>query len=151
MNNEMTASSSPKILVVDDNLVIQRTVAMTLSNAGYQVSIAGDISAALSAARREKPDLILLDISFPLDSTNVGGPSQDGLFVMQWIRRTPEAGKIPIIIISGSDPLKYKDQVPPHGIVAWFRKPLNHEELLATIKTALAKQPAAAQPLCPEI
>jgi CheY-like chemotaxis protein len=151
MNVETTASSSPKILVVDDNLVIQRTVAMALSKVGYQVSIAGDISAALSAARQEKPDLILLDISFPLDPANVGGPSQDGLFVMQWLQRTPEAGKIPVIIISGTDPLKYKDQISPQGIVAWFRKPLNHEELLATIKTALANKTAVAQPINPEI
>jgi two-component system, cell cycle response regulator len=151
MNVETTASSSPKILVVDDDVVIQHTVAMALNKAGYQVSIARDISAALSAARREKPDLLLLDISFPLDPANFGGPSQDGLFVMQWLQRTPETKIIPTIIISGSDPLKYKDQVSPSSIVAWFRKPLNHEELLATIKTALAKKPVAVQPISPEI
>jgi len=146
MNAETTASSSPKILVVDDNLVIQRTVAIALNKAGYQVKVAGDISAALTAARQEKPDLILLDISFPLDPANVGGPSQDGLFVIQWLQRTPETAKIPTIIISGCDPMKYKDQVSPSSIVAWFRKPLNHEELLATIKSVLAGKPTNQSP-----
>jgi CheY-like chemotaxis protein len=148
MNAEQIASSSPKILVVDDDLVIQRTVSMLLKKAGYQVFIAGDVSAALSATRQEKPDLILLDISFPLDSANFGGPSQDGLFVLQWLQRTTETKTIPTVIISGTDPLKYKDQITPSHIVAWFRKPLNHEELLATIKTALAKKAATAQPVC---
>jgi DNA-binding response OmpR family regulator len=151
MNAEPTASSSKKILVVDDNLVIQRTLTMVLNKAGYQVSIAGDISAALSAARLKKPDLILLDISFPLDGASVGGPS-DGLFVIQWLQRAGEAKSIPTIVISGTDPAKYKDQVAASGIIAWFCKPLNHEELLATIKTTLAPKAAPApQPLSPEI
>jgi CheY-like chemotaxis protein len=147
MNIEMTASSPAKILVVDDNLVIQRTLEMALKNAGYKVLIAGDISDALTTARREKPDLMLLDISFPLESDNVGGPSHDGTFVIQWLQRTPEAGKIPIIIISGTDPMKYKDQISPQGIVAWFPKPLNHDELLKTIKSSLAKRTPVAQPV----
>ena len=137
MNAEPTATSSKKILMVDDDLVIQRTVAMALKNAGHQVFTAGDISTALSTARREKPDLMLLDISFPLDYANVGGPAQDGFFVVEWLRHTPEAEKIPIIIISGTDPAKYKDQIPAKGIVACFQKPLNHDELLATIEAAL--------------
>jgi CheY-like chemotaxis protein len=137
MNTELTASSHPKILLVDDNLVIQRTVAMALKNAGYQVFTAGDISATLTTVRREKPDLILLDLAFPLDPANVGGPSQDGLFVIEWLRRTPEAEKIPIIIISGTDPAKYKNQISSSRITACFRKPLNHDELLVAIHTAL--------------
>jgi DNA-binding response OmpR family regulator len=151
MNTEPTASSSSKILVVDDNLVIQRTVTTALNKGGYQVLTVSDISTALSATRREKPDLILLDISFPLDSTNVCGPSQDGLFVIQWLQRTPETKMIPIIIISGSDPAKYKGQFSTEQIAAWFRKPLNHGELLAAIKTVLEKNTATAPVISPEI
>jgi DNA-binding response OmpR family regulator len=151
MNTEPTASSSSRILVVDDDLVIRQTVAMALKKAGYQVSIAADISAALTAARREKPDLILLDITFPLDPTNVGGPSRDGLFIIDWFQRTPETKIVPIIIISGTDQVKYKDQISPEGIVAWFRKPLNHEELLAAMKTALDRQVTTAPPISSEI
>lgn len=151
MNVPTTAAGSPKILVVDDNLVIQKTLAMTLNKAGYQIIIASDVSAALSAARREKPDLILLDISFPLDSANVGGPSQDGLFVIQWLQRTPETKIIPIIIISGTDPAKYKDLLSSAGITGCFSKPLNHDELLSAIKTALGKNAASPQLVSPEI
>jgi len=137
MNEKPTASSPSKILVVDDDMVIRQTVTTALKKAGHQVFSASDISSALTTVRREKPDLMLLDISFPLDYANVGGPAQDGFFVVEWLRRTPEAQKIPIIIISSTDPAKYKDQVPAKGIVACFRKPLNHDELVAAVQTAL--------------
>jgi two-component system OmpR family response regulator len=148
MNAETTASSSSKILVVDDDMVIQRTLTTALKKAGYQVFTAADISAALSTVRLEKPDLMLLDISFPPD---VGGPAKDGFFVVEWLRRTPEAQIIPIIIISATDPAKYKDQVPAKGIVACFRKPLNHQELLAAIKATLDKNAVPVQPIGAEI
>jgi CheY-like chemotaxis protein len=142
MNVKITASSSPKILVADDDFVIRITVAAALSKVGYQVSLAADISETLTAARSQKPDVILLDMSFPLESDNFGGPSHDGTFVVQWLLRTPETAKIPIIVISGNDPLKYKDQIAPGGIIAWFRKPLNHDVLLKTILATLANKPA---------
>ena len=145
MNEKTTVGNAPKILLVDDNLVIQRTVGMALKNKGYEVSIAADISATLSAVRQEKPDLILLDLTFPLDPANVGGPSQDGLFVIQWLQRTPEAKNIPIIIISGADPAKYKDQIAGAGIVACFQKPLNNGELASAINEALAANALAGR------
>src|SRR5450755_1299979 len=111
MNTQTTAASSRKILLVDDNLVIQLTVAQALKNAGYQVFTASDISATLGIVRREKPALILLDLSFPLDAGNFGGAAQDGFFIVEWLRRTPEAAKIPIIIVSATEPAKYQNQV----------------------------------------
>ncbi len=137
MSAEKTVSGSRKILLVDDNLVIQLTVAQALKKAGYQVFTATDISATLGIVRREKPDLILLDLSFPLDSEHFGGAAQDGFFVVEWLRRTPEAAKIPIIIVSATEPSKYQNQISSKGIIACFHKPLNHEELVATINTAL--------------
>jgi CheY-like chemotaxis protein len=137
MNAQTTAASSRKILLVDDNLVIQLTVTQALKNAGYQVFTASDISATLGIVRREKPDLILLDLSFPLDSANFGSAAQDGFFIVEWLRRTPEAAKIPIIIVSATEPAKYQNQVSDKGVIACFHKPLNHPELMATIQTAL--------------
>ncbi len=134
MNEESTASSPRKILVVDDNAIIQQTVSLALTNKGYQVFAAGDISGTLGVIRREKPDLILLDLNFPVE---VSSPAQDGFFIVEWLRRTPEAEKIPIIIISATDPMKYKDQILAGGIVACFQKPLNHDALLLAIRNTL--------------
>jgi two-component system KDP operon response regulator KdpE len=145
MSVEPIVTSSLKILVVEDNPVIQRTLSLALKNKGYQVFIASDISPALSTVRQEKPDLILLDLSFPFNPADVGGPLQDGFFVIEWLRRAPGAEKIPIIIISGTDPVKYKDQISAAGIVACFQKPLNHDELLAIIQSTLAGNATARQ------
>ena len=56
-----------KVLIVDDNEVIIKTLSMKLKSSGYDVIAATDGSEAVSAARRDKPDLIVLDISFPPD------------------------------------------------------------------------------------
>ena len=144
MNAIAVAPKLGKIVLVDDDTVVRLTVSQALKKAGYEVFAADDISKALGTVRRERPDLILLDLTFPLDVGNVGGPIQDGFFVIEWLRRTPEAEKIPIIIISATEPAKYKNQITAPGIVGCFRKPLKHDELLAAIHSALGSQPVAA-------
>ncbi len=126
-----------KILLVDDDLVIQRTVLQALEKKGYQVFIAGDISVALGLVRQEQPDLILLDLTFPFNPGDVGGPIKDGFFVIEWLRRATGAKKIPIVIISGSDPAQYRSQIFSAGIVACFQKPLDHGGLVSAIDGAL--------------
>jgi CheY-like chemotaxis protein len=67
--------------------------------------------------RREKPDLVLLDISFPPD---VGGVSWDGFRIMDWLHRVDETKKIPIIIISGVVEEKTRQRATSSGAVAFF-------------------------------
>ncbi|HXS69787.1 MAG TPA: response regulator, partial [Candidatus Polarisedimenticolia bacterium] len=95
-----------KILVVDDNPVIIKTLSMKLISAGYDVVTAADGSGAVSATRNEKPNLILLDISFPADV----GIDWDGFKIIAWLRRIEESRDIPIIVITGGDAAKYKDK-----------------------------------------
>jgi CheY-like chemotaxis protein len=135
-----TAPASGKILVIDDNLVIQRSVYFTLRDKGYQVLMAGDISEALKIIRREKLDLVLVDLSFPLDAGNIGGPLQDGFFVIDWIQRTAEVKKIPVIIISSTEPSQYQERAAAAGVRACFQKPLDKEKLLASVQSILGKK-----------
>jgi CheY-like chemotaxis protein len=53
------------ILVVDDDELLRRSLAFNLERAGYRVSTAGDAEHGLGLARRDRPDLVLLDISLP--------------------------------------------------------------------------------------
>jgi len=131
--------SAKKILVVDDNKVILKTVLQTLTAKGYQVVTAIGGPEALSAVRKEKPDLILLDLAFPPDAANVGGPLQDGFFIIEWLRRAPETEKIPIIMISATDPEKFKDRALSAGVVASFHKPIDTDKLLAAIQATLGQ------------
>lgn len=135
--------SDKKILVVDDNPVVVKAIQMQLAKAGFTVAIATDGSEAISAVRREKPDLIVLDISFPPDVSHGGGIPWDGFLIMQWLRRLDEAKATPIIIITGEDPAKYRDQAMKLGAAAFFTKPVDSAGLVDVINRTLAAVPQA--------
>ena len=127
-----------KILIVDDNLVILKTMSMKLTANGYDVVTAEDGAGAVSAVRKEKPDLILLDLSFPPDVAHGGGVAWDGFVIMNWLRRLEEAKNIPIIVITGGDPGKCKDRALAAGAANFFHKPINNDDLLTIIRQTLA-------------
>src|SRR3974390_3154345 len=99
-----------KILVVDDSLLILKQMSTKLTANGYEVLTAEDGGTAVSTVRTEKPDLILLDLSFPPDVAHGGGVAWDGFLIMNWLQRMDEAKNIPIIIITGGDPAKLKER-----------------------------------------
>jgi len=133
-----SAAPARKILVVDDNQLILKTLSLKLKSEGYQVLTADDGSRAISIARSEKPDLILLDILFPPDVSHGGGVPWDGFLIMQWLRRGDDGRNVPVIIISGADPAKYKARSLAEGAVAFLQKPINNDELLAAIRKTLS-------------
>ncbi|HKI70408.1 MAG TPA: response regulator, partial [Verrucomicrobiae bacterium] len=93
-----------KILVVDDDTVVLKAFTFKLTSKGYDVLTALEGAEAVSVVRRAKPDLILLDVSFPPDVGSGGGVVWDGFKIMDWLRRVDEAATIPIIMITGGDP-----------------------------------------------
>ncbi|SPE59206.1 Response regulator receiver protein [Verrucomicrobia bacterium] len=127
-------SDAKKILIVDDDAVVLETTSLKLQSHGYAVVTASDPPGALRTARREKPDLILLDLTFPPD---VGMVAWDGYLLMSWLRRLEEAREIPIIIITGNASSMAKDRALAAGAMGIFQKPLEPEGLAAAIKLAL--------------
>ena len=127
---------SEKILVVDDDPVVVKALTMKLQSKGYATCTASDGAEAVKAVREQRPSLVLLDITFPPDVV-----SWDGFRVMEWLRRLEEAKNIPIIVISGGEPEKYKERAAQAGAVAYFRKPVDTEELVNTIRRVLGKPP----------
>ena len=79
----MSAAPAKTILVVDDNEIVIKTISLKLQGAGYRVVSAMDGAEAMAAVRKETPDLILLDISFPPD---VGTVPWDGFRIMEWFQ-----------------------------------------------------------------
>src|SRR5262245_53079739 len=130
-----------KILIVDDSAVIRRTLAFSLKANEFEVITAADGSEAVSTVRKEKPDLILLDISFP---PQVDGPPWDGFAIIQWLRRIEEAKNTPIIIITGAEGAKDKDRALAEGVQGYFQKPIDNDELIAAIRSALNGTAASA-------
>lgn len=138
-----------KILVVDDSRIILKTLSMKLQASGYEVLTAEDGAVAVSTTRREKPDLILLDISFPPDVAHGGGVAWDGFLIMTWLKRMDEAKNIPIIVITGGKSEDLKQRALAAGAIGFFEKPIDNDELLAAIRHTLGEEapqqpPAAA-------
>ena len=123
-----------KLLVVDDNDVVLKTIATKLANAGFEVFTATDGTEAVGLVRKQKPDLIVLDISFPPD---IGGVPWDGFRIMEWLHRVDESRKLPIIVITGGAGDKDKERALAAGAVGFLYKPLDHEELLKLVRATL--------------
>jgi CheY-like chemotaxis protein len=139
----LAGAQKKKILVVDDNEIILKTTSMKLQGAGYEVLTSLDPSEGVSAVRKEKPDLVLLDITFPPD---VGGVSWDGFRIMEWLHRVDETKKIPIIVISGVVEEKNKQRAVAAGAVAFFPKPVNFDEMLKVIRATLSSDSSKTPP-----
>ncbi len=134
--SEQPANRQKKILVVDDDAIILKTISLKLKSRGYSVVTAMDGPGAISTVRKENPDLILLDISLP---ANMGAVAWDGLLVMSWLRRLEEARNIPIIVITGCDPMEYKSRSLAAGAMAFFHKPIDHGDLLSVIERSVSR------------
>ena len=132
-----TALNRKKIMVVDDSIVILKTLSMKLKASGYDVLTAEDGAVAVSTARRERPDLILLDLVFPPDVAHGGGVAWDGFLIMDWLKRMEEVKNIPIIIITGAKSEEFKARSMASGAVGYIQKPINNDELLAAIHQTL--------------
>lgn len=132
-----------KILVVDDNAIILKTLSLALKQREFDVVTALDGSEAVGAVRREKPDAVVLDISFPPD---VSGVPWDGFRIIQWLRRIEEAKTVPFIIITGGEAAKHKERALKEGAAAFFQKPINTDELVATIQRLVGEKQAEPQP-----
>jgi CheY-like chemotaxis protein len=138
--------NSKKILVVDDNLIIVKTLRLKLEAAGYKVVTAADASSAIKAVRDDNPDLLIMDINFPADVSSGGAASWDGFGVLQWLERINQDWHKPVVIITGEQSASAEARAKAISAVAFFRKPLNHDELLDVIRRELGEDGPAPTP-----
>ncbi|MEQ9407535.1 MAG: response regulator [Fuerstiella sp.] len=110
------------VLVADDDRDIRRGLQLRLCTAGYTVVEAKNGREALELARRNRPDVILMDIRMP---------ELDGLTAMKRLQEAPETASIPVIVMSAS--LIEQDRAMDCGAVAFIGKPHNGRELMALV------------------
>jgi DNA-binding response OmpR family regulator len=114
-----------KILVADDEPEIVLAVAMLLKSRGYEVVTGEDGIQATQIAIKEKPDLIILDISMP---------AGDGHTVCQRLRSSPQTAGIPILFLTARDTVKDMKQAMEEGAAGYMTKPYQPKELLDKVK-----------------
>lgn len=116
-----------RVLVVDDEAAIVELVSYNLSREGFEVLVTADGAEALRMARKEAPDLVILDVMLP---------SMSGLDVCRQLRRETE---IPIILLTAR-----KDEVDrvlglELGADDYVTKPFSPRELVARVKAILRR------------
>lgn len=140
MSNDPSQDAGKIVLVVDDNEIVIKTISLKLQGAGFKVLSAMDGTEAVTMVRKECPDLILLDLTFPPE---VMGVPWDGFRIMEWFGRLDAAKQIPIVVITGNDDPKIREKATQAGAVAFFQKPLDHDQLLKVIRETLAAKEKA--------
>lgn len=130
-----------KILVVDDDPIMVKTLSMTLNARGYNVLSAGSGSEAIGVMREQNPDMMLVDVCLAPDVASGGVVPWDGFQVTRWLQHA-NTKKIPAIIISGSDKPEYKKRAASVGADAFMTKPIDNAVLLGSIAAALSNPPA---------
>ena len=119
-----------KILIIDDDQDLLLGLTPRLKANGYRVVCAKDAIAAITVARAEAPDLVILDL---------GLPAGDGFVVLERMRALADLAAIPVIVLSARDPVENKTRALDAGVMAFFQKPPDIHEFLAAIRHALGE------------
>jgi two-component system nitrogen regulation response regulator NtrX len=118
-----------RILIVDDEASIRRSLAGILSDEGFTPAEAAEGEAALAELRGEKPpDLVLLDIAMP---------GRDGVEILEEMQRTWPS--LPVVMMSGHGTIETAVRATQLGAFDFLEKPLSVEKLLLTIRHALER------------
>jgi len=125
-----------RVLVVDDEPQIRRTLAINLRARGFQVDLAASGEEALKAAADQPPDVVVLDL---------GLPGIDGLQVIQGLRGWT---RVPIIVLSVREREADKVAALDAGADDFVTKPFGFNELLARLRAAV-RRAAPADELVP--
>jgi CheY-like chemotaxis protein len=127
-----------KVLIVDDEPDIVSYLEMILQDNGFETDTAGNGNEALEKVRKNRPDLVTLDISMPEAS---------GTRFYKELRTNPESRSIPVFIVTavtglGGDETAYEKFIshrrlvpPPEG---FFHKPIDRDAFLAAVRELLA-------------
>ena len=120
--------AAPTILVVDDQPINVQLLKRKLEREGIQVSAAYNGAEALQLVKREKPDLILLDVMMP---------DMDGIEVCQRLQADEATRSIPIIFVTARTSKEGKIEGLGVGAVDYITKPIDLDETLARVQTQL--------------
>jgi pilus assembly protein CpaE len=120
--------AATKVLVVDDDLNIQRVLVFTLKQEGFEVHVASDGEAGVEMAKSVAPDLILMDVAMP---------KLDGYAATQRIRAAEQDRRVPIIMLTSEADVEQRVKGLRAGADDDIVKPFHPLELIARIKALL--------------
>ena len=121
-----------KILIIEDETDVREVVEYNLVREGFRVYCTGDGEQGLFMARKEAPDLVLLDLMLP---------GVDGIEICRALKTDPVTGDIPIVMVTAKG--EESDIVLGLGVGAddYVTKPFSPRELIARVKAVLRRGP----------
>jgi CheY-like chemotaxis protein len=117
------------VLLVDDDNVFLLSVGVRLKALGYTVCTSKDAVSAVSAVRKNNPDIVVLDVSLP---------AGDGFLVAERLQKLVASATTPIIIITASENPGLPQRAMIAGAVAFLKKPFDAATLANVIESALS-------------
>jgi DNA-binding response OmpR family regulator len=119
---------SAKILIVEDDQDIRRLLGLELEAEGFTTAFARDAVTAISVARKEQPQLAILDLGLP------GG---DGFLVMERLRAFGDFETLPIVVVTARTTPEARERAEAAGVSAFFEKPFDADQLVAKVREIL--------------
>jgi CheY-like chemotaxis protein len=117
------------VLLVDDDNTILLGTGVRLKSMGYTVYTAKDAVSAVSAVRKNEPDVVVLDISLP---------AGDGFLVAERLQNMVGSAATPVIFITASDNPVLRERAKKVGAVGFLKKPFDATSLADAIESALS-------------
>jgi len=126
-----------RVLIIDDDPVFARLLEVDLQVAGYAVSTARDGYKGIEAARKGRPDLIIMDIMMP---------GMDGHKTSELLKKSHLTADIPIIYVTAKDGLLDEELAMELGADFFLKKPYEPDVLLSHIRKSLQAKDEKADP-----
>jgi twitching motility two-component system response regulator PilH len=135
--NRVDARTGTRVLIIDDSPTIIAALRKFLRTAGYQTFEALDAENGIEVARREKPELVFLDIVLP---------GMNGFAALRTLRRDPDLREIPVIMMSGNEQATEQFFGSRIGADDFMKKPFSREEVFARIVRLLDEERIPRRP-----
>lgn len=120
--------SKPRIVVVDDEILIRETVRLALEHAGYAVTVVEDGAAAFDEIKKAAPALVVMDLYMP---------GLDGREVCRSLKKDTATKDVPVILFTGSNEAVDVVTGLDSGAVEYLTKPVDGEMLVKKIRSVL--------------
>ncbi|MFQ5518377.1 MAG: response regulator [Mariprofundus sp.] len=120
--------SAPKILIVEDSMMVRMTVKRTLASVDFDVVEAKDGAEGLAKAQADAFDLILTDLNMP---------NMDGLTMIKNIRQLPNYADTPIVMLTTESGEEKKAVGHGSGVSSWLVKPFEPDHLIEVVGSML--------------
>ncbi len=123
------------ILVVEDNPINMKLAVLLLEHAGHCVVGTTDAESGLAQARRQQPQLILMDIQLP---------GMDGLQAVAQLKADPQTRNIPVIALTALAMNGDEERIRAVGCAGYIAKPLEYRSFISTVAKHLTTPPQLA-------